>query len=119
MSRHIQTGKEGEKLATEYLTRKGYDILFCNWRFSHYEIDIVALKEQTVHFIEVKTRRSLTFGHPEESVSRKKFQSLKGGAVAFQVKYPFVKKIQFDILSITRLYGKEDEYFFIEDVYIN
>ena len=39
--------------------------MYCNWRFKHYEIDIIALKNEIIHFIEVKTRQTTTFGYPE------------------------------------------------------
>ena len=58
------------------------------------------------------------YGYPEESVSPKKFNSLKKGAAIFMSPFDEEKKIQFDILSITLLPGREIEYYFIEDVYI-
>lgn len=116
MAIHIEKGKEGERLAVKYLERNNYTVEFCNWRYKNYEIDIVATKGGVIHFIEVKTRYNTTFGFPEDAVSKKKFESLKNAGVAFQNKYPLVKNIQFDILSITRSAGK-DEYFLLEDVY--
>jgi putative endonuclease len=118
MALHIERGKDGESMACRYLTRKGYDIKICNWRSGHHEIDIIATKNGFVHFIEVKTRHSLQFGYPEESVNRKKFRNLKNAAACFLAKYPKCLKIQFDILSILRIKGKPDEYFLIEDVYM-
>lgn len=77
MALHIEKGKEGERLAVRYLEKNSYIVEFCNWRYKSYEIDIVATKGGVVHFIEVKTRHSNTFGFPEEAVSKKKFESLK------------------------------------------
>jgi putative endonuclease len=118
MALHIIKGKEGEIMAADYLEKREFSILFSNWKYKRFEVDIIAMRDNIVHFVEVKTRHSLIFGYPEEAVSRKKFECLKNAAVAFQVKYPFVKRIQFDILSILILNGKETEYFFIEDVYM-
>jgi len=56
MATHIDFGKLGEKLAEDFLINKGYVILYRNWRYSYYEIDIVALKDEVPHFIEVKKR---------------------------------------------------------------
>ena len=119
MTNHIEKGKEGELLASRYLSKKEFEILYCNWRYRHYEIDIIALKDNVIHFVEVKTRKNTTYGYPEESVTVKKFRNLKNGAVAFLARFREVKKIQFDILSILTCPGKTTEYFFIEDVYLD
>jgi putative endonuclease len=118
MALHNVRGEEGEKLACSELKRRGFEILFRNWRNSYYEIDIIALKEKTIHFIEVKTRHSLKFGYPEEAVTKKKFDSLKKAAVAFLNLYGYKNRVQYDILSILCLEGKPIEFFFIEDVYL-
>ncbi len=51
MAIHNKFGADGETLAAEWLTGKGYEILHRNWRHSHYEIDIIALKNKMLHFI--------------------------------------------------------------------
>jgi putative endonuclease len=117
-SLHHDTGKKGETMAAGYLQQHGYTVQHCNWRYSHYEIDIIAIKNGVLHFIEVKTRRSLQFGHPEESVSRKKMLALMNGAREYQRQYPGFARIQFDVLSITILHNKEPEFFLIEDIYL-
>ena len=119
MANHIQKGKEGEMLASSYLLKKEFEILYCNWRYRHYEIDIIALKDNIIHFVEVKTRKNTTYGYPEESVTARKFRNLKNGAVAFVAGFHKVQKIQFDILSILCCPGKKTEYFLIEDVYFD
>ena len=116
-SAHHYTGKQGEALAIPYLQQNGFTILHCNWRFARYETDIIAERSGVLHFIEVKTRRTTTFGHPEESVSTKKLKHMLRCAAAYQGKYPGWKRIQFDVLSIT-LQAEEPTYFFIEDVYL-
>ena len=117
-TKHIRRGKFGEFLAVNFLQKAEFSITCCNWRFQHYEIDIIAEKNGVIHFIEVKTRHTSTFGYPEESVSQKKFNTLKKGAAIFLTSFSEIKKIQFDILSISILPGKETEYYFIEDVYM-
>ena len=118
MANHNITGKNGEALALAYLIRNHFVMLHTNWRHSHYEIDIIAHKGDVLHFIEVKTRRSLTYGYPEESVTRKKMENLINGAEAFLSEYPQWKRIQYDILSINLFKNHDPEYFFIEDVYL-
>ena len=62
-------GNQGEKLAQEYLLKKGYKILETNKRFSRYcEIDIIAQDKETLVFCEVKTRRTTICGSPFEAV---------------------------------------------------
>ena len=58
MASHNQLGKEAEQMAVSYLTTKGYEILHCNWRYSHYEIDIIAIKNELLRIIEVKSLKS-------------------------------------------------------------
>ena len=52
-----QTGNQGEKHACAYLERHGYDIMQTNWRCKSGEIDIIAQHDNTLVFVEVKTRR--------------------------------------------------------------
>lgn len=117
MAGHNETGKTGELLAAAWLKENQYNILYVNWRYSHYEIDIIASRNDILHFIEVKTRSSIAFGYPEESVSKKKFGSLMNAAEEFLAKYPEWTRIQYDVLSITKLKDQPVEYFLIEDVY--
>lgn len=118
MAKHNNTGKEGELLAADYLRSKGFTIHHTNWRHSHYEIDLIASLNDILHFVEVKTRRSLKFGFPEESVTSKKLQHLIDAADVFLYQFPQWKRVQFDVLSLMLIAGKEPEYFFIEDVYL-
>jgi putative endonuclease len=100
----------------KYLLDKGYNILHRNWRHKNWETDIIATKDSKLHFIEVKTRRTTTFGYPEEGVSKKKIRYLMSAAEEFLLLYPNWKLIQFDILSITMEKDKTPEFFLIEDV---
>ena len=118
MAFHIDLGKKGEQLAEEFLQTKGFTILHRNWRYSHYEIDIIASKNGLPHFIEVKIRSSRQFGEPEESVTKKKIRFLLQAAEQFLFQHPEYRNFQLDILSINLHPDKEPEYFFIEDVYL-
>ena len=117
MAEHNETGITGEKLAADWLTAKGYIIKHLNWRYRHWEVDIIAEKKDTLHFIEVKTRRSTKYGNPEESITKQKFKNLKDAAEQYQFLNPGWKWIQFDVLAI--LYKPEAvEYWFNQDVYL-
>ena len=118
MASHIDFGKLGEQLAEDFLVKRGYQILNRNWRHSKYEIDIVALKNDIPHFVEVKTRSSNQYGEPEDSVNKKKIRSLLQAADEFLYRNQQYKNFHIDILSITIHPQQEPDYFFIEDVYL-
>jgi putative endonuclease len=68
-----RTGAFGEEVTARYLTVRGDEILDRNWRIREGEIDLVSLGSDGIfHFIEVKTRSSLAFGHPFEAINREK-----------------------------------------------
>ena len=69
-------GRLGEDIAARFLSRKGYRILGRNIRTFLGEIDIVARKKGFLVFVEVKTRKSMTFGAPYLSVTKKKERKL-------------------------------------------
>lgn len=79
---------------------------------------MIATLGNTLHFIEVKTRRTKKFGFPEEDVSKKKLENLINAAEEFLFLNPEWKRLQFDILSINLSKNSPAEYFFIEDVYV-
>ena len=69
-------GRTGERLAAEALMSKGYRILERNFRCRQGEIDLVAEDEQDIIFVEVKTRRGVSFGLPEDAVTIRKRRKL-------------------------------------------
>ncbi|GLV59607.1 UPF0102 protein [Dictyobacter sp. S3.2.2.5] len=69
-------GRTGERLAAERLQQSGYVILERNFRCCYGEIDLVAEHESDLVFIEVKTRRGLSRGLPEEAVNQRKQQKI-------------------------------------------
>lgn len=82
------TGRLGEDLAAKHLLNEGYAILERNFRNRFGEIDIIALKDSTVHFFEVKTRKGPAFGTPEEAVDRRKLGKILGVARFFLAARP-------------------------------
>jgi putative endonuclease len=75
--RRRDTGILGEKLACQFLVKKGYDIIETNYRCAEGEIDIIARQEDTLVFVEVRTKRSKEFGLPEESITAVKKERLR------------------------------------------
>ena len=111
------TGTKGEELAADYLLQHGYSIIERNWRFRNAEVDIIAAKNNRLHFFEIKTRTSGKYGKPEESMSHKKMNMLKTAAEEYQYRHLEWKYVQFDVLAITIVNSIPTEYFLIEDVY--
>lgn len=72
----INIGLLGENIASDFLRKKGYTILEKNFKKRYGEIDIVAVQENTLIFIEVKTRTSSQFGSPLEAITPWKLQAV-------------------------------------------
>jgi putative endonuclease len=118
MAMHNDFGDEGEELGAQWLIKNGYTILHRNWTFFEYEIDVIAKKGKFLHFIEIKSRNYTPFGHPEDSVTKKKFKSIQTAARAYLNRHPGNDWIQYDVLSVTRQKGGSFDYFFIPDVFL-
>ena len=80
MAKHNLTGIAGESLGAAYLLKQGFFITEKNWRHGRAEVDVIASKNNTLHFIEIKTRRTKKFGLPEEQVGKKKMENLIAAA---------------------------------------
>jgi putative endonuclease len=76
-------GQRGEQLAAAYLQQRGYTIIMTNWRCTHGELDIVARKQDTLVFVEVRTRRAHTTEEAFESVKPHKQNRLQRLAYAY------------------------------------
>jgi putative endonuclease len=72
-----EMGIRGEQIAVKYLLSQGYVILERNYRSRQGEIDIVSKHNNTIIFVEVKTRSSLAYGRPVESINHKKIKHLQ------------------------------------------
>ena len=101
MAKHNETGTKGEQIAENFLLNLKYEVIARNWRFGKKEVDCIVRKNDTIVFVEVKTRSSLTFGFPEESVTSQKQQYLKAAAEAWLEANPIPDGyIRFDVISI-------------------
>jgi putative endonuclease len=118
MMPHILTGYKGEKLASDWLTTNGFEIINHNWRHGRYEVDLIAAKDDVLHLIEVKCRTSDAYGPPEQSVSRRKIEHFLQGAQGWLLHHPGITRIQYDVLAITLRNNTAPEYVLFEDVYL-
>ena len=73
----------GEKLARDFLEKRGYRIRETNYRCPEGEIDIVAQHEDSLVFVEVRTKRGREFGTPEESITPVKMEHLRAVAAHY------------------------------------
>jgi putative endonuclease len=76
-------GKKGELLARNFLKKRGYHIIETNYRTRFGEIDIIATHNKVLVFIEVRTKNSVSFGTPEESITLKKANHLRAAAYTY------------------------------------
>ena len=96
---HLALGAEGESRAAAFLTRRGYRIVARNVRAGGVEIDIVALRGRLVVFVEVKTRRSRSFGPPEAAVdARKQARLVRGARAWLQAHRGLARSTRFDVI---------------------
>lgn len=109
------TGLYGERLAEYILLQWDFQILEKNWRFSKSEIDIIAEKDNILHFIEVKLRSNIQFGFPEESVNEEKLNRIQTAAEAYLKTHVHWSFISIDIMAIV-LNPSGYDYKFFEDI---
>lgn len=81
-------GRRGEAIAAQFLMGAGFDIVERNWRCRQGEIDLVAREGDELVFVEVKTRSSVAFGHPLESITLAKLARLRRLAAAWCDAHP-------------------------------
>jgi len=76
MLKRKEIGAVGEKLAADFLKKRGYKIIQRNFRCREGEIDIIVQKDECLVFVEVRTKKNTAFGTPEESVTLSKREKL-------------------------------------------
>lgn len=85
---NISLGKLGEQIASKYLSSYGYKVIEMNFHKRWGEIDIVATENDTLVFIEVKTRMEGDFISPEESITSWKLKTLVKSANFYKSSHP-------------------------------
>jgi putative endonuclease len=95
------TGILGEKLARNFLKERGYHIWETNYRCPEGEIDIIAQHKDCLVFVEVRTKRSLEFGSPEESITLTKRERLRTVAAHYQQTHSNLPQLwRIDVVAI-------------------
>jgi putative endonuclease len=96
-----EKGDQAENIAVTYLEDNGYRIIQRNWYFHHYELDVIAEKENILAVIEIKSLLRKSFQEPYQAVNLDKQRMIIAAANAYIRKYQINKDVRFDIISIT------------------
>ncbi|MFG6685463.1 YraN family protein [Mariniflexile sp. HNIBRBA6329] len=112
MAQHNELGKKGEQMAVDFLLKNGYAVMERNFRFDKAEVDIIAIKDQILAIIEVKTRSTSDFGNPQDFVKPKQIQRLVKAVDAYVTENALDVEVRFDIIAIV----KEKNAFNIEHI---
>lgn len=96
-----ELGKRGEEAAACFLERREYEILDRNWKCIAGEADIVALQDDTLCFIEVKTRKDAQKGFPSEAVDMRKRSRYERIAACYLKDHDYADvRVRFDVIAI-------------------
>jgi putative endonuclease len=93
-------GTIGEQIAADYLIKDGYKIIARNWVFNHKELDIVALKDDNIVFVEVKTRNNVFDDSARDLINFKKQKMLVEAANHYITKYNIDLEARFDVAIV-------------------
>jgi len=116
MKNNKEKGALGENMAVNYLKSKGYKIIDRNYRTSIGEIDIIAIKDNILAFIEVKSRTNLNYGYPYEAVNWKKQEKIiKSSYIYMKHKNLYEYQIRYDIIEV--YLQKEPKINYIENAF--
>jgi putative endonuclease len=111
-----RVGKWGEDEATDFLINKGYTIIDRNLRTPYGEIDILADFNNTLVFIEVKTRTNKVFGNPEIALTPRKLLHMETSALYYIQINEFEGSWQLDAISILKIGENPPEIVHFENV---
>jgi putative endonuclease len=96
-----RVGLEGERAVARYLAESGYRILEKNYRSGHREIDIIAMKDDVIAFVEVKKRTGNRFGSGLESITPSKRNHICAAAKRYvHSRGLYDRNVRFDVVSI-------------------
>jgi putative endonuclease len=98
----IPLGKQGERVAEKFLKRQGYTIVARAERDRIGELDLVAVQDRTIVFVEVKTRTSHDAGHPAEAIDTDKQKRLTRVALSYLKRHDLLEcSARFDVIAVT------------------
>jgi putative endonuclease len=97
----LRVGRSGERVAADYLTARGHQVIATNVRRREGEIDLITLDRGTLVFVEVKLRRSRVTGEAVEAISVTKGRRLVALAAAYAAEHPELPaELRIDLVAI-------------------
>jgi len=118
MAEHNDLGNLGEERARAYLSSKGYKIRHTNWVVGKLELDIVAEKDGWLIVVEVKTRSTETFEHPEEAITLRKIRNIVNATHEYILQFDWKGETRFDVMSVIP-HGQDFLIEHIEDAFLS
>jgi putative endonuclease len=104
MDNNKETGGYGERLAAEFITNLGYEIILKNYVYGKGEVDIIANDNEILVFIEVKYRKNLEYGRPELQITKSKQHQIKRVALGYLFEHDIRDtQCRFDVIAILHL----------------
>jgi len=109
MNQRQAFGKAGEDLAVRYLKKKGYKVLEQNYTCPVGEIDIIARHKKTIVFVEVKTRRSLSYGSAKLAITPHKQRKISMAALYYlKSNQQMDQDARFDVVTVQTTSGSQE-----------
>ncbi len=97
-------GRLAESQAASYLEARGFKVLARNWRNRWCEIDIVAEKDQRIHFVEVKYRQDPAYGSGLDYITKHKAKQMQFAALQWVGENKWDKDYQLDVIAVDGKY---------------
>jgi putative endonuclease len=93
-------GRHGEELAARHFAGEGYQVIARNWRCEVGELDLVAMRDGYLVLVEVRARRGMALGSPEESINAAKRARLAALAEAYVQAHDWTGDYRIDVVAI-------------------
>lgn len=104
-------GRLGEDIALQYLRTAGYVLVAQNYTKPWAEIDIICRKDDTIHFVEVKTvtyetkaalRHAISHEtwRPEEQVHARKLQQIRKGVESWLAEHRYTENFTIMVAAV-------------------
>ena len=100
-------GVWGEQLAAEFMQKKRYKVIGCNYRCRFGEIDLICQNRSYLVFVEVKLRKNASFGEAREFVGFQKQTKLRAAAALWLQENPSELQPRFDVIEIYAPHGMQ------------
>jgi len=101
---NLIVGRLGEKIAKDYLRKKGYKIIEQNYKTKYAEIDLIARYKKTLIFVEVRSKVEEHFGSPEETLTREKIGKFTKNCLAYNYHKGYSQAYRIDAICV--VFGK-------------